>query len=321
MTLKGCLAVLGLAFALGAQAQAYPTKPIRFIVPFPPGGGNDLIARIAGQKISDAMGQPVVIDNRAGASGQVGAQALAAAAPDGYTIATAGTHNTVRQGAGKETPYDMLTDFTPISLLVLQPNVLVVPPNFPANSLRELVAMAKAQPGKLNYGVGSNGSAPHLASELLKKMAGIDIVQVPYNGAAPALRAALSGEVAMVFDNPATSIGHIQAGKLKALAVTGKARAPQFPTVPTVAEAGQGLEGFEVNSWFGVIGPAKMPAAVVQRLSSEFAKAVAAPDVREKLVQQGFTVSGAGSAEFGAFLRNDIASWKRIIDLSGAKIE
>jgi tripartite-type tricarboxylate transporter receptor subunit TctC len=311
-----CLALAAPTVALG---QTYPSKPIRFIVPFPPGGGNDLIARITGQKLAESMGQPVVIENRAGASGQIGAQALAAAAPDGYTIGTAGTHNTVRQGAGKEAPYDVLKDFTPISLLVLQPNVLVVHPSVPAQSLKELIALAKAQPGKLNYGVGSNGSAPHIASEVLKTMAGIDIVHVPYNGAAPALKAVLANEVTMVFDNPATSIGHIQSGKLRALAVSGKARAPQMPDVPTVAEAA--LPGFEVNSWFGVVGPANMPKPVVDRLSAEFSKAVKLPDVRERLTQQGFTVVGGTAEDFGAHLRADIANWKRMIDQSGARID
>jgi len=313
-----------LMFVLGAAigtawAQPFPTKPIRFIVPFPPGGGNDLIARITGQKLTENMGQTVIIENRAGASGQVGAQALAAAAPDGHTIGTAGTHNTVRQGAGKEAPYDMLKDFTPISLLVLQPNVLVVHSSQPVQSLQDLIAMARAQPGKLNSGVGSNGSAPHIASEVLKAMAGISVVNVSYSGAAPAMRALLANEVTFVFDQPATSLPHIQAGKLRALGVTGRARALQLPNVPTIAESG--LPGFEINSWFGVIGPAGMPKAVADRLSAEFAKAVRAPDVREKLAQQGFAVVGSTAEEFGAHLRSDIVNWKRMIDQTGVKIE
>ncbi len=313
------LVALVALFSVSAVAQPFPSKPIRFMVPFPPGGGNDLIARITGQRLSESMGQPVIIENRAGASGQVGAQALAATAPDGYSIGTAGTHNTVRQGAGKEAPYDILKDFTPISLLVLQPNVLVVHPSVPAQSLKDLIGMAKAQPGKINYGVGSNGSAPHIASEVLKKMAGIDIVHIPYNGAAPALKAVLANEVTMVFDNPATSIPHIQSGRLRALAVTGKARAPQMPTVPTVAESG--LPGFEVNSWFGVIGPAGMPKAIVDRLSAGFAIALKIPEVRDRLTQMGFTVVGSSPGEFAAHLRADVAGWKRMIEESGARIE
>jgi tripartite-type tricarboxylate transporter receptor subunit TctC len=185
--------------------------------------------------------------------------------------------------------------------------------------LKELIALAKAQPGKLNYGVGSNGSSPHIASEVLKVMAGIDIVHVPYNGAAPLLKAVLAGEVAMAFDQPATSLSNIQAGKLRALAVTGRTRAPLLPTVPTVAEAG--LPGFEVNSWFGVMGPANMPKAVVDRLSAEFAKVVRLPEVRERLQLQGFSVVGGTAEEFGAHLRADVGNWKRMIESSGAKIE
>jgi tripartite-type tricarboxylate transporter receptor subunit TctC len=313
------LFLLLVLMSFNALAQTYPNRPIRFLVPFPPGGGNDLVARITGQKLSEALGQPVVVENRPGASGQVGAQALMAAAPDGYAIGTAGTHNTVRQGAGKEAPYDILKDFTPITLLVLQPNVLVVHPSVPAQSLKELIALAKAQPGKLNYGVGSNGSAPHIASEVLKLMAGIDVVHVPYNGAAPALKALLAGEVTMVFDQPATSLSHIQAGKLRALGVTGRTRAPLLPAVPTIAESG--LPGFEVNSWFGVIGPANMPRAVTERLSAEFAKVVRLPEVRDRLQQQGFAVVGSTAEEFGAHLRADVANWKRMIESSGAKID
>lgn len=318
-TLLNLLLACAAALGSSAHAQQFPSKPIRFVVPFPPGGGNDLLARITGAKLAEGLGQPIVIENRAGASGQVGTQHVAGAAPDGYTIITAGTQLTVRQGAGKEAPYDVLKDFTPISLLVLQPNVLVVHPSVPAQTLKDLVALAKAQPGKLNYGVGSNGSAPHIASELLKTMAGIDIVHVPYNGAAPALKAVLAGEVTMVFDNPATSIGHIRGGKLRALAVSGKARAPQMPDVPTVAEAG--LPGFEVNSWFGVLAPAKTPKPIADRLSAEFAKALQHPEVRDRLSQQGFTVVGSTPEQFDAHLKADIANWKRIIEISKVQLQ
>jgi tripartite-type tricarboxylate transporter receptor subunit TctC len=314
--------LIGLLLSLSgtAIAQTYPAKPIRFVVPFPPGGGNDLLARITAAKMTESLGQPIVIENRAGASGQVGTQYVAGQPPDGYTIITAGTQLTVRQGAGKEAPYDVLKDFTPISLLVLQPNVLVVHPSVPASTLQELLALAKAQPGKLNYGVGSNGSAPHIASELLKAMAGVDIVHVPYNGAAPALKAVLAGEVTMVFDNVATSIGHIRAGKLRALGVSGKVRAPQMPDVPAVAETA-GLPGFEVNSWFGVLAPANTPGPIAERLSAEFAKALQHPQVRERLTQQGFTVVGSTPGEFDAHMRADISNWKRMIEISKVRLD
>ena len=317
----GALALVALTCAVlaPAQAQTYPSRPIRLIVPFGPGGGNDLLARITALKLTESMGQPVVVENRPGASGVIGTQAVQRAAPDGYTIVIGGTPLTVNQTLRKDIPYDVLKDFTPISLLVLQPNVLVVNPSVPATTLKDLLAMAKAQPGKLNYATGSNGSAPHLSGELMKVMGGVDIVQVPYNGAAPAMNAVLSGEVTIAFDQPATSLPHIQAGKLRPIAVTSAARSPQLPNVPTMAEAG--LPGFEVNSWFGIIGPANMPKDIAARLSSEFAKALNSPDVRDRLTQQGFTVVGGTPEEMGAFLKADVANFKRIIEASKMKAE
>ncbi|MDO9436366.1 tripartite tricarboxylate transporter substrate binding protein [Hydrogenophaga sp.] len=317
----GALALVAFTCAATApvHAQPYPSRPIRLIVPFGPGGGNDLLARITALKLTESMGQPVVVENRPGASGVIGTQAVQRATPDGYTIVIGGTPLTVNQTLRKDIPYDVLKDFTPISLLVLQPNVLVVNPKVEATTLKDLLAMAKAQPGKLNYATGSNGSAPHLSGELMKVMGGVDIVQVPYNGAAPAMNAVLSGEVTIAFDQPATSLPHIQAGKLRPIAVTGAARSPQLPNVPTMAEAG--LPGFEVNSWFGILGPANMPKDIAARLSSEFAKALNSPDVRDRLTQQGFTVVGGTSDEMGAFLKADVASFKRIIEASKMKAE
>lgn len=301
------------------HAQQYPNKPIRFVVPFPPGGGNDLLARITSQKISDSLGQPIIIENRPGASGQVGTEYVARSTPDGYTMVTAGTPLTISQAAGKTLPYDAIKDFTPISLMVLQPNVLVVHPSVPANTLEQLLSLAKAKPGVLTYAVGSNGSAPHLAGELLKAMAGVDILHVPYNGAAPALHALLAGQVTMAFDNPATSMAYIQSGKLRAIAVTSRTRAPQLPDVPAIAEVG--LNGYSVDSWFGVVGPANMPKAIVDRLSSEFARVLNLPEIKDRLTQQGFTVVGGSSDEFAAFIRNDIANWKKVLTLSKVKLD
>lgn len=318
--LAACAVLAAASPASPVLAQSYPAKPIRFVVPFPPGGGNDLLARITAQKLSESLGQPVVIENRPGASGQVGTEYVARSAPDGYTIVTAGTPLTITQAAGKPMPYDVLKDFTPISLMVLQPNVLVVHPSVSAKNMTELLALARAQPGKLTYGVGSNGSAPHLAGELLKAMAGIDVVHVPYNGAAPALRALLGAEVTMVFDNPATSIGHIQSGKIRALAVTSKARAPQFPDVPSIAES-PGLANYYVDSWFGVVAAAGTPKPIADRLGAEFARALKSPEVRDRLTQQGFTVLGGSGEEFGAFLRSDIANWKQVLELSKVKLD
>ena len=324
---KSIVVVLGSAAALiaapaasPASPQPYPAKMIRFVVPFPPGGAFDLLARTTGQKIGERVGQTVLIDNRAGASGQIGNEIVARALPDGYTIGIVSTPFTIGQASGRPMPYDALKDFTPISLMVLQPNILLVNPGVAARSVAELIALAKAQPGKLTYAVGSNGSAPHLAGELLKVMAGIDTVQVFYNGAAPAQRALLAGEVTMLFDSPATWIPQIQAGKVRALGVTTRTRSPQFPDVPAIAET-PGLSGYYVDSWFGIVAPAGTPKAIATRLSDEFARALKAPEVRERLTQQGFTVVGGSGEEFGAFLRTQIANWKKVIELSGVKLD
>ena len=313
--LAGVIALI----AAPAFSQAYPSKLIRFIVPFPPGGAFDVIARTTGQKISESIGQPVVVENRAGASGQIGTELAARATPDGYTIVIVSTPFTIGQASGRQIPYDALKDFTAISLLVLQPNVLLVNRAVPAGSVAELIALAKAQPGKLTYAVGSVGSAPHLAGELLKSMAGIDAVRVFYNGAAPAQRALLAGEVTMLFDSPATWIGQVKAGKVRALGVTTKTRLPQLPDVPAISET-PGLAGYFVDSFFGVVAPAGTPKPIAGRLSDEFARALKAPDVHERLTQQGFTVVGSSGEEFAAFLRAQVANWKKVIELSGVKL-
>jgi tripartite-type tricarboxylate transporter receptor subunit TctC len=320
---KSAIVLIGIAALLAASpafSQAYPSRPIRFIVPFPPGGAFDVLARTSGQKVSESIGQPVVVENKAGASGQIGTELAARAAPDGYTIVIVSTPFTISQASGKKMPYDALKDFAPISLMVLQPNVLLVNPGVTARSVGELIALAKAQPGKLTYAVGSVGSAPHLAGELLKSMAGIDLVRVFYNGAVPAQRALLAGEVTMLFDSPATWIGQIKAGKVNALGVTTRNRSPALPDVPSISET-PGLADYFVDSFFGVVAPAGTPKPIVDRLSSEFARAFNTPDVHERLTGQGFTVVGSGGEEFGAFLRDQIANWRKIIELSGVKLD
>jgi tripartite-type tricarboxylate transporter receptor subunit TctC len=314
------LALAAAWLATPALSQTYPSRPIRFIVPFPPGGAFDLLARTTGQKISESVGQPVVVENRAGASGQVGNEVAARAPADGYTIVIVSTPFTIGQASGRKIPYDALKDFTPLSLLVLQPNVLLVSPAVAARSVGELVALAKEQPGKLTYAVGSVGSAPHLAGELLKAMAGIDTVRVFYNGAAPAQRALLAGEVTMLFDSPATWTGQIQSGKIRALGVTTKARSPALPDVPAISET-PGLESYFVDSFFGVVAPAGTPKPVADRLSDEFARALKVPEVHERLTKQGFTVVGSSGEEFGAFLRSQVENWKKAIELSGVKLD
>jgi len=225
----------------------------------------------------------------------------------------------IGQGLYKNLPYDVLADFSPVSLLVMQPLLLVVNAALPVQNLKELIEMAKAQPGKLNYSSGGNGTGTHLSAELLKSMAGIDVVHVPYTGQAAALNGVLGGQITMVFDQPGTALGHVRGGKLRPLAVTSKARSAQMPETPTMEEAG--LPGYVVDSWFGVFAPSATPRPVLERLSAEFAKAVRSPEVREKLTGAGFTVSGNSAGEFDAFMKAEVAKWKRVVEVSGAKAD
>ena len=317
--MKILLAALAALLSLAAAAQPFPSKPVRFVVPFAPGGGTDLVARIVSPKLGEGIGQPVVVENRGGAGGQIGTAHAAKSAGDGYTIVIGSTPLAIGHSLYRNLPYDVLADFAPVSLLVMQPLLLVVNASLPAQNLGELIAMAKAQPGRLNYSSGGNGTGTHLSAELLKSMAGIDVVHVPYTGQAAALGGVLGGQITMVFDQPGTALGHIKGGKLRPLAVTSKARSPQMPETPTMEEAG--LPGYVVDSWFGVFAPSATPRPVVERLSAEFARAVRAPEVRDKLTSAGFAVSGSSAAEFDAFLRTEVAKWKRVIDVSGAKAD
>src|SRR4030095_5020494 len=269
-----------------ACAQTYPTKPIRLVVPFPPGGATDILARDVAQKLSDAWGQSFVVDNRPGAGGNIGSELVAKAAPDGYTLemGTVGTH-AINASLYAKMPYDHVKDFVPVILVAGVPNVLVVNPSVPVNSVAELIAYAKANPGKLNFASSGNGTSIHLSGELFKVMAGVQITHVPYKGSAPALQDLLGGQVQLMFDNLPPSLPQIKAGKLKALAVTSTTRAAALPDVPTMAESG--LPGFEASSWFGVLAPAGTPPAIVAKLNAEIGKWLASPEAKEKLAKQG----------------------------------
>jgi len=317
--MKALFVALVALFSVSAIAQPFPSKPIRFVVPFAPGGGTDLVARIVSPKLGDGLGQPVVVENRGGAGGQIGTAFTAKSPGDGYTIVIGSTPLAIGHSLYRNLPYDVLADFAPVSLLVMQPLLLVVSSTLPVQNLKDLVAMAKAQPGKLNYSSGGNGTGTHLSAELLKSMAGIDVVHVPYTGQAAALNGVLGGQITMVFDQPGTALGHVRGGKLRPLAVTSKARSAQMPETPTMEEAG--LPGYVVDSWFGVFAPSTTPRPVVERLSAEFARAVRSPEVREKLTGAGFTVSGSTATEFDAFLRSEVTKWKRVIDVSGTKAD
>src|SRR5512144_2335881 len=278
-------------FAAGAWAQDYPTKPIRIVVPFPPGGATDLLARAVAQRLTEKWGQAVLVDNRPGAGGNIGSELVAKSAPDGYTLemGTVGTHS-INASLYAKMPYDHVKDFVPIILVAGVPNVLVVNPALPVNSVQELVAYAKANPGKLNFASSGNGTSIHLSGELFKVMAGVQMTHVPYKGSAPALQDLIGGQVQLMFDNLPPSLPQIKAGKLRALAVTTATRSPALPDLPTIAESG--LPGFEASSWFGIVAPAGTPPAIVAKLNAEVAKWLASPEAQEKLLALGANPAG-----------------------------
>ena len=318
----------GVAAAPLANAQDYPGKPIRFIVPYPPGGPLDGIARMMADKMKDGLGQPVIIDNKPGAGGNIGADAAARSAPDGYTIVmgAVATH-AINPTLYTRMPYDPIKDFAPISLVASVPNVLILnnetAGKLKIDSVKDLVAYAKANPGKLNYASGGNGSAGHLAGELFKSMAGISMVHIPYGGAAPAQMGLLAGQTDLMFDNLASATPNIRAGKLKPLAVTTSARAAALPNLPTISEAGaeQGLKGFDINTWFGVLAPAKTPEAIIAKLNAEILKALQAPDVKERMARMGAEPSPTTPEQFGALIRKDLKKYEAIVKASGAKVD
>ena len=278
--------LLALAMSRAIAQGGYPDRPLRLIVPFPPGGTVDLIARIVAERIAPGLGQTVVVDNRAGAGGAIGADAVARAAPDGYTIlqGTGSTHGT-NPAVNKKLPYDPIKDFDPIVMIARTPYILVAHPAIAANTVRELVALAKAQPGKNNFASYGSGSSNHLAAELFKAMAGIDLVHVPYKGAAPAVAAIVAGEVQVIFDVVGTSGQHIKAGKMKLLGVGSPQRSPVAPDAPTLAESG--VTGFDAGTFFGLFAPAGTPRVIVDRLNREVVKVLAMPAERERLVMLG----------------------------------
>ena len=320
MKIRTFLALALLAFASLARADDYPSKPIRFVVPYPAGGPLDTVARLLGQKVSESMKQPIIVDNRPGAGGNIGADFVAKAAPDGYTIlmGAVATH-AINPTLYSHIPYDPVADFMPVTQVASTPNVLVVNPSLPAKNVREFIAYAKANPGKLNFGSGSTGSAGHLAGELFKTMAGVDMTHVPYKGAGPAMQDLVAGQIQLMFDNLASSLGQIRAGKVRALAVTTAKRTSLAPDLPTIAESG--LPGFDINTWFGVFVPAKTPQPIVDRLHAEFTRALAMPDVRQKMVDLGAEPVGSTPAEFAALIRSEKDKYARVIKASGAKVD
>ena len=309
------LLVTACCLAASAHAQ-YPVKPIRLIVPFAPGGPSDLLGRIVGQKLAEAWGQQVVIENRAGANGIVGVELAAKSAPDGYTLvmATNGTHG-INAALFPRLPYDTLKDFAPIARLGVAPYVLVAHPSLPARLAKDLVQLAKARPGDIACGYG--GSPTQLAFELFKSMAGIDRLLVPYKGNAPAVTAVLSGQVSLVFGGIAQSAPQIAAGKLRAIGVTSMRRSPALPQVPPIHETG--LPGFEVATWYGMLAPGATPRAIVERLNAEVVRILQSPEVHERFVKEAFEVPADTPDQFTAIIKAELARWAKVVKATGAR--
>ena len=304
------------ALALGsAQAQNYPSKPVRVVVPFPAGGSVDTVARWVSQKLSDAWKQPVLVDNRAGAGGNVGADVVAKSAPDGYTVLITTPGLAISRSIYKKLPFDPLADFAPVSQLTATFLILVVNPSVPANSVSELIALAKAQPGKLNYGSSGSGATIHLATELFKITTGTDIVHVPYKGEAPAYAALLANEVQLALGPVSGLLPHIRAGRLRALGVSSNTRSPAMAEVPTIAEAG--VSNYEFTSWFGLFAPAGTPREAIAKLHAEAARIMAMPDIRERLPAMGNEAVGSTPEQFGAKYRSDIAQYAAVVKEAG----
>ncbi|MEK6592880.1 MAG: tripartite tricarboxylate transporter substrate binding protein [Pseudomonadota bacterium] len=316
--LSSGLLVFVVSAALNVAAQSYPAKSIRIVVPFPAGGNADIFARIHAQKLSDAWGQPVVVDNRAGAAGIIGTQLVAKSPADGYTLllGTTGTHTT-NPAVYARLPYDPLKDFAPVSNLADSPFMLVVHPSVPATSLKQLIALARARPGQLNYASFGTGSSAHLAGEMLRTMAKIEIVHVPYKGGPPALADLIGGHVALMFNSLPAVIPQVKSGKLRALALAADKRTPTLPDMPTFAEAG--LRGFEAGSWYGLLAPAGTPKDVIGRLHTETVRILALPDVRQRFASEGATPLGNSPDEFAEQIRKDHARWAKVARDAGIK--
>jgi tripartite-type tricarboxylate transporter receptor subunit TctC len=317
LILAACCALL---FADPASAQAYPSHSVKIVVPFPAGGSNDIVARVLAQKLAERTGQPFVVENRGGAGGNIGADSVAASDPDGYTLLlTAPPPLTTNVALYKNLKYDPAQAFAPVALIATVPIVLVVNPSVPANTVKELVALAKEKPGTLNFGSSGNGTTNHLAGELLKSITGIDIVHVPYKGAAPAMTDLIGGHIPMMFDNMPAVLPQVQSKALIAIAVAGASRASALPDVPTVAESG--VPGFEAFSWFGLVAPAKTPVAVLTKLEADVDAVLKMPDVKKRFTELGAEPGAISGAAFGKFLAEDTAKWTKIIRASGATVD
>jgi len=319
--LAAACSLLALATPAAAQSAAsFPSKPVRIIVPFAPGGTSDVLARAIGQKLSDTWKQPVVVDNKPGAGGNIGAEMVAKAEPDGHTLLLLDVGTlTISPSIYPKLGYDPVKDLAPITMVAVSPHALVIHPSIPANSVKELIAWAKANPGKINFASAGNGTAVHLAGEQFKLMTGIEMVHVPYKGGAQALTAMVGGEVNMTLNGLLATLPHIKSGKLKALAIAGKTRSPALPDLPTVAEAG--VPGFQSGSWQGLLASGGTPKEVVTKINAAVVQVLQTPEIKERMAAQGADVVGDSPEQFGAFIRDEKVRWAKIVKDANIKVE
>ncbi len=317
--MRSAIVIVGMAIASVAYAQTYPVKPIRLVSPYPPGGANDILARIIGQKLGESLGQQIVIENRGGATGNIGAEFVAKSTPDGYTILMGQASNLTINVSLMKMPYDPVKDLAPVTLVATTPNLLVVHPTFPVKTIKDLVALAKAKPGSINYASSGSGSAGHLAAELFKRVAHIEMVHIPYKGAAPALTDVVAGQAQLYFTSPISAQPFVKGGRLRMVAVTSLKRSPSMPEVPTVAESG--YPDFEVVSWWGVLTPAAVPKDIVGKLHTEIVKVLALPEIKAKFADQGADVASNTPEQFAAYIKTEIAKWAKLIKELGVKSE
>jgi len=300
-------------------AASYPSKPIRLIVPFPPGGGNDLVARLLAPPLGVALGHNIVVDNRAGGGANIGAEVVAKAAPDGYMVLMGAVVHAVNATLYGKLGYNLVKDFAPVSLLASSPNILVVHPSVPVKSVKELIALVRARPGQLDFASAGSGSSPHLAGALFNTMAGTTLHHIPYKGSAPAMVALISGECAIAFVSAPSVIQHVKSGKLRAIAVTSEKRSSMVPNLPTISEAG--VPGYAAGGWFGLLLPNGSPSDVISRLQTESVKVLKAADVKERMDANGLTIVASTPEEFGAYLRAEVEKWGKVVRTAGMRVE